>query len=619
MIVICDIETNALHNPDRLWVIVCKDVDTGEIKTFREPDLDPSEFLAYAKGVTTWVGHNFLDFDMKHINGMVGQCINPSDVIDTLVTSRLLAADRPGGHYLETWGQVLGFPKIDFHEFSKLTEEMVTYCIGDVELTYRLYLRFKPYLTSEKWKDSLKLEHEIALICSDMHSNGFGFNIDKAKDTLREITSSLSILDKELQLAFPPKTVLIKEITPIGTKHGTIHKKDFRWVTDNDLSPFTIGAPFSFIEFVPFNPRSTKQVIERLNAAGWKPTEKTKGHLKAERERDKDKLAYYNIYGWKISEINLQSLPVDAPPAAHKLVQFLLLDSRRSTLEEWLNAYRADTRRIHGNFHHIGAWTGRMSHSGPNMANIPSGDTPFADAMRSMWKAGDDRYLVGVDADGIQLRILAHYINDPEFTKALVAGRKEDGTDAHSLNKRALGPICRTRDHAKTYIYAWLLGAGTLKQSQILECSLPEARVADKNFLGYYPGLKDLKKSRIPKDAARGYFVGLDGRMVAQDSEHLMLAGYLQNGEAVVMKRANVLWRNKLQKEKIPFWQVNFVHDEWQTEVPRDLELAKYVANVQADSIRLVGEELGLNCPLAGSIRNSHGDLAIGDHWGVTH
>ena len=98
-----------------------------------------------------------------------------------------------------------------------------------------------------------------------------------------------------------------------------------------------------------------------------------------------------------------------------------------------------------------------------------------------------------------------------------------------------------------------------------------------------------------------------------------MLAGYLQNGESVVMKRANILWRKRLISERVDFKQVNFVHDEWQTETPGDLELAKYIAEVQADSIRLVGEQLKLRCPLAGSVLNSHKQLAIGQNWSQTH
>ena len=91
---------------------------------------------------------------------------------------------------------------------------------------------------------------------------------------------------------------------------------------------------------------------------------------------------------------------------------------------------------------------------------------------------------------------------------------------------------------------------------------------------------------------------------------HYILAGYLQNGESVVMKRASLLWSKELRHLQIPFRAVDFVHDEWQTETLP--EFADKVGQVQADSIRIVGEDLGLNCPLAGNYN-------IGMNWKETH
>ena len=104
----------------------------------------------------------------------------------------------------------------------------------------------------------------------------------------------------------------------------------------------------------------------------------------------------------------------------------------------------------------------------------------------------------------------------------------------------------------------------------------------------------------IPEDGERGFFWGLDGRPVMCDSEHLMLAGYLQNGETIVMKYANWLWREQLRKEKIPFRQMAYVHDEWQTETVDDDDVVKFVKEVQANSIVQAGIDLGVKCPLAG-------------------
>ena len=95
------------------------------------------------------------------------------------------------------------------------------------------------------------------------------------------------------------------------------------------------------------------------------------------------------------------------------------------------------------------------------------------------------------------------------------------------------------------------------------------------------------------------------------------MSGYLQNGEAVVMKMATLRWKPLLPEG---CFLVNFVHDEWQTEVPNNMEIALRVASLQADSLRVVGEELGLLCPLAGSYWNDDDkDYTIATNWSKTH
>lgn len=642
---VIDIETNAIDNPDKLWCIVTKDLDSGSVSTWSFPSGIPGDypeavkgFLSSSSSVSAWVGHNIIGYDLPHLVRLIPAfSFDPKAVIDTLVVSRLLNYSVEGGSSLEAWGERLGFPKTSFSEFSSYSQQMLDYCINDVLVTEKLYALFKPYVDNPTWKRALRLEHDITFLCNELHSNGFYFDIPGGKDLYLAIQGQLRGLESTLAETFPRRVVYVGEVHPKLTKHGTLSRSQFRFLDDPlQLTQFN-GGPFSRIGFEPFNPGSTKQCVERLWQCGWRPFDKTKGHIAAERELERlrrsprvpggrgvaggirsgraneleSKLEHFRKYGWKINEANLNTLPSEAPEAAHKLVQWLTLDSRRSTLEEWFSAYNENTGRIHGRFNHIGAWTGRMSHNSPNMANIPGHGSLYGDEMRSLWAATPGSYLVGVDADGIQLRVLAHYMNDPDFIAALTQGRKEDGTDAHTLNQRALGDVCTTRDVAKTFIYAFLLGAGVGKVAEILGCSETEARAAIASFINSYPGLRDLKDYRIPADADRGYFVGLDGRLVACTSEHLMLAGYLQNGEAVIMKTANLIWRENLRKEGITFKQVNFVHDEWQVEV-KTLTDATKAGTIMVSAIEEAGIQLKLNCPLTGNSK-------IGRNWLETH
>lgn len=612
---VIDIETNALVNPSKIWCIVCKDYPSGKVHEFIYPDFEG--FLEYTEQVDKWVAHNGIHFDIPQLNRLMAAGLDVEKTIDTLVLSRLIDYSIKEGHSLEAWGLRLGFPKIDFHTFDVFSQEMLRYCIRDVELTYKLFTEiFLPYYESEEWRPCIDLEHACAILAEEMSANGFPFDIDQARSLYSQFTERLEALDKEIISAFPPKAVFKREITPRATKHGTIHKGDFRWLDPVggrlDLSSYNINSPFCLVDWIEFNPGSVKQIVDRMNAAGWNPVEKTKTHQETERElklcrsRVKralllERLKEFQKTGWKVSEKNLDTLPDTAPEACKRLRERLILARRASTLEEWVNAYSETTGCVHGTFNTIGCWTHRFSHVRPNFANIVSVDKPFGLELRSLWRAGPEHYLVDVDAEGIQLRVLAHYMNDPVFIEALVNGDKALGTDAHSLNRQALGEVCRTRDVAKTFIYSWLLGAGVAMTAKILQCSSSEARQARENFEDFYPGLKHLRQVQIPADASRGYFIGFDGRKVKCDSEHKMLSGYLQNGEAVIMKTAWTIADKILKARKLPFKWVNLVHDEYIVITDNSYECTSRVWDVLKFSIKEAGRRLNLNCPMAGS------------------
>jgi DNA polymerase-1 len=616
-------------------------VDQPEnVHVFRDVHKNPEAFLAFAKTVTLWIGHNFIGYDYYRVlKPIINFNVPLSSILDTLVVSRLLNTNIEGGHSIEAWAHRLGgMTKVgaEITDWSEPTPLMEERCINDTLVNLRLYTRFLRYVGDVRWSEAISLEQQIAELCVFLHEVGFPFKKEEALVLQEKLAKRLYDLDEELKAAFPPVPKIIKVLTPRATRFGTINRTDFRWYNSDDLSAFTVDAPFSLVEWEEFNPASPKQIIERLNAAGWKPTEKTKGHSELLKELarnrgrsndgDKERLERFKTYGWTVSEDNLRTLPDTAPSAARTLVERLLLSSRVSDLEEWIALAKPAKCgwKIHGTFTGIGAWTHRMAHSKPNTANTPipqHKDNPsrldvisdeINTEMRTFWYAPKGFRMIGTDADGIQMRIFAHYVNDPKLTDALIKGDKKNETDIHSVHKRALGEVCKGRNPAKTFIYAWLLGAGIAKVAQILECSNSEARDAIESFIRFYPGLQELKEHRIPKDAARGYFEGLDKRLVVCDNEHLMLGGYLQNGEQCIMKRANILWRKWADELKLPYWQINFVHDEYQTLVPDDDEIAEAVAKLQRDAIVAQGIKLNLNCPLAANSK-------MGYSWMDTH
>lgn len=788
MQVILDVEANGLENATKVWLVVLKDILTGRHHIFRNLTDDETEkerFNAFASKVSLYIGHNLIEYDLPVLARLVGFVIPPIERIhDTLILSRLIDYSRDGGHSIEDYGLEFGTPKGDFHDFSKYSQEMEDYCVRDVDICHKIYVKYAKYINNMEYRPAILLEHRFQLCVNSLHNNGFSFNVTKATSLLSKIEKELEVLDKEILKAFLPRPQLVKEIQPRLTQHGTLNKIDFKWYLaanpDGDLSQFN-GSPFSRISWRIFNPSSPKQIVEVLNEAGWKPTERTKTYVETEREynqlkrkKNKDTTldlrieALYNKLkngertSWKVNEKNLETLPKTAPAPAKTLAKRILLESRRRTLVEWISlvcfeikiskesikklgneikerlilsgvprsksvtekdiekeilkslenlfykssdiinkkkgnedttfeiptdllskilikwlktkridaefakenedflwitnmpqekfegSYALDvthvldglkpnglqysiiSERVRGRFLGLGAWTHRMAHQKPNMANAPNsidnnGNIKlYGGDLRSLFQAPKNRLLVGVDAEGIQLRIFAHYIDDKELIESLVKGSKHDKTDPHSLNRAVLGKVCKHRQAAKRFLYALFLGAGHGKLSEILECSREESDEALARLIRRYPGFEYLKKSVIPADAKRGWFHGLDGRAVripgdtTGTRQHLCMSGYLQNGEAVVMKSATIKWEPQLKEYDSLL--VNLVHDEWQTETPNNMEIALKVAKIQADSLREVGEDLKLKCPLAGSYWNEDiPDYTVGTNWKVTH
>ena len=620
MRVVIDIECNRLKDPDKIWVIVCKDIDTGGIHVF----IDKEAFISFASTVSLWIGHNFLGYDYPILVrlGYLSPIDVASQCIDTLILSKMVDFSREG-HSIEDYGIEFGYPKGVFSDFSKYSKEMEEYCVRDVEICHRIYSKYHRVVNDPKWQPSIQLEHSFQLVCNTLHNNGFYFNRVAAEQLLEKVKEELNKLDTQILEAFPSKEEYLRKVR--YNKDGSIHRIDARFFDRTDT--FRVSEDGSIYHRHVFNPASHKQLIDVLHNAGWRPSDKTKTHIEWGRDRkkivDKTKEEHYNKYGWKINETNLLTLPQHAPRAARTLANRILYESRRRTLVEWLSLV-ADDGRIHGEFQGIGAWTHRMAHQKPNTANIPNERDDqgriklLGGDHRQLWAAPKGKLLVGCDAEGIQLRIFAHYINDPEFTKEVCDG------DPHSLNQRVLGDVCRDRQAAKRFIYALLLGAGIGKLGEILECSRQDTEDALGRILARYQGFAYLKENVFPRDIKRGWFYGLDGRKIAiprvGERPHLVMSGYLQSGEAICMKKATIKWTDWLNRENIPYILVDLVHDEWQTECPNNMDIAKRIGQAQCDALREVGEELGLNVPLAGSFWNKKkNDYTIGTNWRVTH
>ena len=299
-----------------------------------------------------------------------------------------------------------------------------------------------------------------------------------------------------------------------------------------------------------------------------------------------------------IDESVLEALPY---PEAKEIARYLLLQKRISQAESWLEAMQTDGR-VHGKVITNGAVTGRMTHHSPNMAQIPNSGAVYGKECRSCWTVEKGYKLVGIDASGLELRMLAHYMNDEAYTTEVVSG------DIHTANQKAAG--LQERNQAKTFIYAFLYGAGSTKIGKIVGGSAKEGQQLIDAFLKNTPKLRALREKVARIFAEKGTLPGLDGRKLLVRSEHSALNTLLQGAGAIVMKQALVILESSLRKNKIDFKFVANVHDEWQIEVRE--EQAEDAGKLGVLAIEEAGRVLNMRCPLTGEFKTGY-------TWEQTH
>ena len=286
---------------------------------------------------------------------------------------------------------------------------------------------------------------------------------------------------------------------------------------------------------------------------------------------------------------------------AESLKEYLMLQKRIAQIESWIGAVESDGR-VHGRVITNGAVTGRMTHHSPNMAQVPNSGAIYGPECRNLWTVEKGNSLVGIDASGLELRMLAHYMNDDAYTNEVVSG------DIHTANQTAAG--LETRNQAKTFIYAFLYGAGSAKIGTITGGGAKEGQKLIDSFLRNTPKLKALREKVSRIYAQKAWLPGLDGRKLLVRSEHSALNTLLQGAGAIVMKQAVVLLSNRLKREKIEHKFCANVHDEWQIETKE--ETAELVGQYGVWAIEQAGKELNMRCPLTGEYRT-------GLTWKDTH
>tara|TARA_B110001454_G_scaffold90092_1_gene85971 strand:- start:2833 stop:4665 length:1833 start_codon:yes stop_codon:yes gene_type:complete len=609
MELVFDLETNGLLDKvDKIHCIGLAVVGAkagqlyaNELGTFMNYEFTSFECLDEAldlmKDADTLIGHNIIGYDLPVLKKLLNWSPRESTkIVDTLVMSRLVHPDLKeidakerkvdlkmwGSHSLKAWGQRNGELKDSYGEtadWSKFTMEMAKYCIQDVQVTLDLYYHF---LEQEPPEVAVELEHKFALIMARQEKRGFHFNVKKGQELYVSLLKDQERLAKKLRSSFGSWYISEGEFTP---------KKD------NEKRGYTSGAKLTKIKAVEFNPNSRDHISSRLQKLyGWLPNSFTPSGKPEVNEAILSRLKY---------------------PNCQELKEHFLISKRVSQLAEGDNAWLKLERngRIHGRVNTNGAITGRCTHSYPNIAQVPASYSPYGKECRGLFGVGEGNKLVGVDADGLELRALAGYMtryDGGKYVEAAVSGSKEEGTDIHTLNMKALN--INDRDTAKTWFYAFIYGAGDAKLGAILGKGSKTGSISRKRFLKNVTGLDDLTNKVKETYRRRGYLVGLDGRKLHIRSEHSSLNTLLQSAGAVLMKQALVILDRRLKfvgfVEELDYEFVANIHDEFQIEVTE--RYADNIAKYAKDAVQSAGEFFEFGCPLSATAQ-------IGETWAETH
>ena len=296
-----------LKTDARLWCIVIRDVDTNEVTVLKSESGDTitKEMLQNAlHGTTEIIAHNGIKFDFISLKlfGVLGYTVGylgqddtifgiPVKITDTLIRSRLFNPDRYGGHSLDAWGKKLGEHKGNFHNFESYSDEMVTYCIQDTNVTALIFKELeKEYVSYSGWKKPEKLENKLADLAVRRETYGFWFDKELAITCLDDLIGKMQELENNVNPLLPHKPMnktKLKQFTPpknpfkkdgsvsstmekFAEKHGArIRGNKFYYKDDVFLLP--LGEPIETHEKASIS--DLDHVKMYLIDLGWNPSE----------------------------------------------------------------------------------------------------------------------------------------------------------------------------------------------------------------------------------------------------------------------------------------------------------------------------------------------------------
>lgn len=601
-----DIECDSL-TPTKIWCAVILKKDTRQIWRFVNDGSasiyhDLRKFFDERKQAI-WIGHNIISYDGPVLGHLCGFCWPYSNSVDSLCLSYLYNPALNGGHSLEAYGHRLGYPKGDYHDWSRYTPEMLEYCERDVLLTEKIYDALVKKMRAIGFSElSCSIEHKIRHIVDKQQQNGFWFNkvgAENLRNQLRERESSLALGIHKL---FPPTLEEVGRYTRRKRKDGGDYASYERHLSEYDSVVDHEDGSYSTYNWTEFNIGSPKQRLERLLELGFQPTAKTK---KGNPKVDEDSLVAFSKECGR--------------PEVEAMAEWLVCNGRANMIDTWLNYVQPDSR-IHGRVMTCGATSRRMTHNSPNSANIPSehNGAQYGAECRALWGCtpGLGRILMGYDAKGLETAVLLDRIGrgaPRAFQKAvelLLHG------DVHQLNaddlSASLGfPVVRGGGGAKTAMYSVVFGAYENRLGSIVKKGPDVGKIIKRVIYNNVPGLEEVTEwAQDNWKRNNGFIRNIDGGFVRCPTQHAALNYEIQPNGGILMKYTSILLDKRAEEKGIWHMKVADVHDEGQHEL--DHKDGDELGKLAVKCIEDAGEELGFKVKMTG-------DYKLGPNWSLTH
>ena len=374
-----------------------------------------------------------------------------------------------------------------------------------------------------------------------------------------EADTSLWNLYQEVEL---PLSAILREMEQIGVRVDVPMLKQAEAKLNNELQ--TIEQQIYTSVGMTFNINSPKQVGEVLF-----------DQLQLDDKAKKSKTGQYSTS----EEVLLALKPKH--PVVGLILEYRELKKLISTYISALPNYiNPTTGKIHTTYNQTVTATGRLSSSNPNLQNLPI-RSERGQLIRQAVIPDEGCLFLSADYSQIELRLMAHFSQDPHLVQAFLSGQDIHAATAAKIFNVSIEEVTKEqRRQAKTANFGIIYGISPFGLAQQLDCSRSEAKALIDGYFAAFPGVIDYIEKQKELARQQGYAVTLFGRKrylpdilshnatVRSFAERNAVNSPIQGTAADIIKMAMVTIHRRLKEEGLKAQMIMQVHDELNFNVP---------------------------------------------------